>query len=316
MSGHYRIYGLTVGCDFPLPAARPISEQEALVGEGRGPVDLQISWIAASTPGQTTRAPEPRGEPVLSQCPDGGMRLVWPGEITADISGDGRRIALQTRPEKLIYLPTLTIGILLGIALHLRGILCLHGSALEIDGRVVSFMGDSGAGKSTLAAWLLRQGARLYVDDLVAIMPDVSGMPVVPPGPTGLRLTAEAAEALFAGTVGMERIPYLGKYLWDLARPDAPCQGQYGDTPHALSALYWLEPAMPGKGARVSAPLPAVAALAKLVEALYPPQMRQMLTRIGLEKMAGLVERVPVHVVHYERSWAHLPFFDRMLLSQ
>ena len=44
------------------------------------------------------------------------------------------------------------LGICMGALLMQRGILPLHGSAINIDGKVYAILGNSGAGKSTLAA--------------------------------------------------------------------------------------------------------------------------------------------------------------------
>lgn len=51
----------------------------------------------------------------------------------------------------------------------LNGRVVLHGSAVVIDGVAVATIGPSGAGKSTTAAALVRQGAALLADDVVAI---------------------------------------------------------------------------------------------------------------------------------------------------
>ena len=61
-----------------------------------------------------------------------------------------------------------------------RGMVVLHGNALEKGGRAVAVMGHSGAGKSTLAYALMQQGWRLLTDDLVAITPDGLVLPGIP----------------------------------------------------------------------------------------------------------------------------------------
>lgn len=305
MSGYYRLYGCTIRCDFPLPAARPA--QQGMVA------DVVINWAASATPGQAEGMHAWAGEPLLFRQPDGAVRLVWPGEITADISSDGREVNLQSRPEKLVFLPALAVGIILGMALHLRGTVCLHAATLEVDGRLVGFIGDSGAGKSTLAAWLLLRGATLYADDMTALVPDAAGLLMVQPGPTGIRLCRDTAAALLPDTEGLAHIPYPDKYLWDLARADAPCHGQYAQTGRALSALYWLTPGIPGEGIRASGPLAATEALGKLVEASYPPMMRRMISGVVLEGLARVAETVPVQVVRSERAWEHLPIIEQMV---
>lgn len=58
------------------------------------------------------------------------------------------------------------------LALALRGVKCLHASAVMRNGRVIAFIGDSGTGKSTLARFLNEQdGAefRRIADDVLPV---------------------------------------------------------------------------------------------------------------------------------------------------
>lgn len=61
------------------------------------------------------------------------------------------------------------LGSAMMCALAQRGLLPLHGCALEIDGSAVLLLGRSGVGKSTLAVWLDQQGYRVLSDDLCAL---------------------------------------------------------------------------------------------------------------------------------------------------
>ena len=61
------------------------------------------------------------------------------------------------------------LGTCMGTILMQRKILPLHGSAIEIDGKVYAIVGDSGAGKSTLASAFLKQGYKLVSDDVIAV---------------------------------------------------------------------------------------------------------------------------------------------------
>ena len=56
-----------------------------------------------------------------------------------------------------------------GALCHQNGMLPLHASAVEREGRVTAFLGESGAGKSTLAAFLERRGDRVVCDDICLI---------------------------------------------------------------------------------------------------------------------------------------------------
>ena len=72
------------------------------------------------------------------------------------------------------------LGRILGILLHQRGLLVLHGSAVSLDGAAVAFIGGCGSGKSTIAASLIRRKRPIIADDLVVISTD-DGIPIVYP---------------------------------------------------------------------------------------------------------------------------------------
>ena len=88
-------------------------------------------------------------------------------------------------------LRTFLLGSAFGALLIQRGMLVLHGNALERDGHAIVCLGQSGAGKSTLAYALMEQGWRLLADDLVAITPDGEVLPGIP----RIKLWHDAAEA-------------------------------------------------------------------------------------------------------------------------
>jgi energy-coupling factor transporter ATP-binding protein EcfA2 len=116
-----------------------------------------------------------------------------------------------------------------------KGLLVLHGSAVEIAGEAVVFLGETGMGKSTLAASLDRAGHRLLGDDAV----------IVTNGPDGYRASAvypslrlypdTIAETLGAGTKVSQMAHYSDKQRVDLAeRPDA------SSDPLPLSAVFFI----------------------------------------------------------------------------
>ena len=98
---------------------------------------------------------------------------------------NGRDITVEPLPgadEPLVRLPLL--GAVLSVALHQRGLLGLHGSAVSIDGQAVAFLGISGSGKSTMAAALYARGHPVLADDLVALEPrDARGVMLFPSFP-------------------------------------------------------------------------------------------------------------------------------------
>ena len=120
-------------------------------------------------------------------------------------------------------LRTFLLGSAVGALLIQRGMLVLHGNALERDGEAIVCVGHSGAGKSTLAYALMKQGWRLLADDLVAITPDGQVLPGVP----RIKLWHDAAkafgldpEALPPIRQGMHKYLLLGDAI---ERAEQPC---------------------------------------------------------------------------------------------
>jgi hypothetical protein len=61
------------------------------------------------------------------------------------------------------------LGPILGYVLRLRGVICLHASAVRCGQRAAVFVGPGGAGKSTLAAALALRGHGVVSEDVVAL---------------------------------------------------------------------------------------------------------------------------------------------------
>lgn len=77
----------------------------------------------------------------------------------------------STWAEKLSLENTFSylLGPVLGLLLRLRGITCLHASAVAFDDWCAVFVGAEGAGKSTMAAAFAAQGQPVLSDDVVAL---------------------------------------------------------------------------------------------------------------------------------------------------
>lgn len=84
------------------------------------------------------------------------------------------------------------MGSALGGLLYQRGLLLLHGSALDTPWGAMVFIGAQGEGKSTLAAHLHRRGYPLLSDDVCAVMRDENGIHRVIPAVPLMRLCEDA----------------------------------------------------------------------------------------------------------------------------
>ncbi len=113
------------------------------------------------------------------------------------VDRSGRRIwatwaSGMTLEDTLTYL----LGTVMGFALSRRGITCLHGSVVEVDGFAIGLCGPAGVGKSTTAAAFARRNFRVLSDD-VLILEEWGGQFVVRPSYPVLRLWPDSVQHLY-----------------------------------------------------------------------------------------------------------------------
>lgn len=130
----------------------------------------------------------------LGRSPD-GFRLEYSHAGTFDVSADGQEICWYPIADAAVELArAIVLGPALSLALELGGYLCLHGSAVAIDGRAVAFLGPKFHGKSTIATALTAAGAQLISDDVLAVAPGPP--PRVRAGVPSIRLWGDAVAEL------------------------------------------------------------------------------------------------------------------------
>ena len=177
----YRAYGLLVSSEVVLPELEPTAPAIPDLEIAVGPVDFPDGGSQGATAFrfETTR-----------------QYLSWEAVGTFMVSG-ANRIDVDPAPgtdDPLLAFPLL--GPVMALALHQRGLLILHASAIAVGAKSVIFMGDKGAGKSTTAGAMIRAGHRLLTDDVVALDLSDPGRPMILPGFPQLKLAADAAGAI------------------------------------------------------------------------------------------------------------------------
>jgi HPr Serine kinase C-terminal domain len=200
MSSTYRYYGF--GIDFQ--SAIPIPEmREGSAGHAK-PVAIRIASATC-----------PENLPQIDAGVAAGPQDFWmdvPGVVRLHVAS-GVSIAVDPAPGAAIGdIRSYLLGSAMGALLHQRGLLPLHASAVEIDGKAVAFCGASGAGKSSLALHLVKRGHRLISDDICAI-DTASGAAQLWPGLINLKLWRESLEAAGEQHDGLQPVlPTLDKY--------------------------------------------------------------------------------------------------------
>ena len=252
----YKAYGLIVSSEVALPELEPMAPATPDLEIAVGPIDFR----EAASQGATAFRFEPTRQ-----------YLSWQAVGAFMISG-ASRIDVDPAPgidDPLLAFPLL--GPVMALALHQRGLLVLHASAIAVDGRSVIFMGDKGAGKSTTAGAMIRAGHRLLTDDVVALDLSDPDRPMILPGFPQLKLAADAA-----GAIRLEQADVRPQVHPQIDKAQHRLREGFAAEPVPVSRLYVLER---GGQAAVS-PLTGGAALPAIIKFSY-------ITRFGRQALPG-----------------------------
>ncbi len=214
---NYKLYGLVVASDWSLPECLPDLEKAS-----------DIRFIQGLVPAEGI---DPKSKGAWEQYNE--------SEFWMDIDDvarywvrNGKEITVEPYPDAdetsvRVYL----LGSALGALLFQRGLLLIHGNAIEVNGGCLVCVGDSGAGKSTLAAAFLQHGYRLLADDVVP----VTEQGMATPGFPRIKLWGDTARQLGIETDGLRRImPDMDKY-------NVPLGERFCETPLPVKWVYVLE---------------------------------------------------------------------------
>ena len=185
------------------------------------------------------------------------------------------------------------LGPVLGLVLRLRGVTCLHASAIAFGDRSVAFVGAPGTGKSTTAAAFAHQGCGVISDDIVALA-ESAGTFQVMPGYPYLCLWPESVKMFYDAPGELPRIIPDGEKR-RLALGIEGTRLERRTLP--IAAIYFL-------GERRPAPAPYVetiraqAALVGLVAETYGNKVLDADLRAEeFRVLSRLVEKVPIRRV-------------------
>jgi hypothetical protein len=278
----YRLFGLTVESEIPLPEL--VADPEAQAADVR----IHVRTIVE------------RAEAAAGLHVDGEDALLVVRDVGRFLTRGGREMIVEpaagvSARNLRLYL----LGSAFAAILHQRGLLPLHANAVVVDGRAIGFMGHPGAGKSTLAAWFHDRGFEVLADDVCVVTIGADGEPIAHPGIPRLRLWMEALEASGRNAAGYERA------FDDMEKYNVPTDLERLPPPVPLSHLYLLERAEDEPGIdRVQGAAAVEALVANTYRGAYVPLMGR--TAPHLLACAQLARSVPVF--RARRRWGYESF--------
>lgn len=177
MGWQYSVFGLHLHANQSIPGLESVasssSSPDVTICLGEQPRAASGGSGRGDKPAFTSSIRSQSGEPVLRIWHVGNsslLRLEYIDGTKFWLDRTGREVwatwpDTSSREDTATYL----LGPVLGFLLRLRGVTCLHASAVALGGAAVAFVGAEGAGKSTTAAALARRGHAAISDDIVAL---------------------------------------------------------------------------------------------------------------------------------------------------
>ena len=231
-SWRYSGFGLGFESDFPLLPVRVGAGGSAEPNVAIRRTSMQAATAALSS------APEPvwqtsfdgrayRMERGLS----GDYRFEWEGRAAFHLTADASTLSVGFRERDDMGAMRLLLDTVLWSVSLICGYELLHASAICHGDDAIAFVAGTGAGKTSLAAQLLRRGAELLSDDVLAMSYD-GGRVLVHPGPPVMNLPL-GQTAVDPDEIG-NRLAVLGDETWITV--DAAMT-----TPCRLTAVYVLD---------------------------------------------------------------------------
>jgi hypothetical protein len=174
----YSVFGLLLSANLPIPELRPektsASSPSVIVHMDASPYTAGEIRSEQETLTYTSAYTDEAGQPALRiwKIADGDLlRLAYFDGTQFWMNREGTELWAQW-PKNLTIEDTATylLGPVFGLLLRLRGVTCLHASAVAFADHAIAFVGSEGAGKSTTAALMARKGCAVISDDVVALV--------------------------------------------------------------------------------------------------------------------------------------------------
>lgn len=302
---YYRVYGLTLRANRPIPGLTPApGEIHDTEIEFAGTVPLTASPLAVAPTliGEVETQREFTAEGWRQRFTHHSTREFT--DFLIDLTARRIRITWTSAVIERDIAPVLLGGVM-GVYLYTRGVMCLHASGVVIERTAALILGASGRGKSSTTASLVQRGFPLLTDDIAAL--DFQpGAVFVQPGYQHLRLWPDTAQALGyePGTlpkVFLQPPPAEDKRYLDLTtQPNT-----FWLNPAPLGAIFFLGPRRAAESALRVQRLSPKAAVPDLMANLF----------IGQHTNAVMREQVFQHCATLAHSYPSYQIFPTARLA-
>jgi hypothetical protein len=314
----YSAYGLGIWASEPIPrlaGAHAAACVDVSIRVGARPA--QVGPRLWSTPWYTSPHTTEDGQASLVVWErDGG----WLDMLYADgaeflVSESGTEIWVNWKPPYTLEdVSSYLMGAVMGLVLRLRGAVCLHGSAVAVDGGALAIVGPAGGGKSTTAAAFASRGYPVVSDDVLRV-DERGGEFLAHPGYPRLRLWPKSVHMLAETSRHVPNLPS----DWGDRRYHLPLgfeQYTFQSGPLPLRGVYILTARSDGPAAPAVASLSGKAGLLELVGNSFANLLLDRRMRAhDFDLLARVARSVPLRVVRPHADLARLPDLLDLMLS-
>ena len=320
----YTVFGLSLRSDLPIPLLVPARSELTASVDASSDSDVsvhlnaspQASPLSASGPEELSYAnsyKDEAGEPTLKIWKAAGsryLRLEYFDGSQFWLASDGTEV-WATWPSTLTIedMATYLLGPVLGLLLRLRGVTCLHASAVAFGDAAVAFVGSEGAGKSTTAAALARHGHAILSDDVVALA-EHNGSFLVHPAYPYLCLWSESVESLYGSADALPQFSanYEKRFL-SLGTQEL----RFAERALPLAAIYILGDRRGDPAPLVEALAPQKAFLALVANTFATNTLDSAMRAKEFEILARMAPSVPIRGLCAHQDASRLPELCELL---
>jgi hypothetical protein len=239
----------------------------------------------------------------------------YPEGIHFIMSRDGNRLwirsaATVSNRDVLSYL----LGPIMGLVLRVRGVVCLHASAVAVKQCALVFVGGSRAGKSTTAMAMGRLGYPIMSDDIVPIYQN-SRLIYAQPAYPRMRLRQSSLPALSNINPDLPALPQeAGNARLHLHLPSSGYSFQPDPLP--IGAIYLLADRRDDSSPTcVKCSSPQESIMSVVANTYATNFLDTSMRTTELQELAHLINSVPVRKLHPHRDISNLDKLCKLILE-